>query len=341
MLLYTGPLMESSRGHDIIVVGSSAGGVEALKEVAAALPADLPAAVFAVLHQSPDAPGMLGKILDRAGPIPAGMACHNEPIERGRIYVAPPDHHLLIKDGRMVLGRGPRENRARPSIDATFRSASVAYGPRVVGVILTGYLDDGASGIAAVERCGGITVIQDPKDASYPDMPESALRALKAGRGPDHLVPLAEIGALLDRLAHTERGEAVEPPRDIVIEANIAERAMSDIPAEEALGDQVPAGCPECGGPLWEVEEDRVKRFRCHVGHAYTERALVADQDDAVERALWVALRTLEERANMLESMARREHEAGRSASGKVYDERAAESRDHVRHLRELLFANA
>ena len=336
-LLYNGPLMKLAHGHDIIVIGASAGGVEALKEVAASLPADLPAAVFAVLHQSPDAPGMLGKILDRSGPLPAGLASDGEAVEHGRIYVAPPDHHLLVKEGQVVLGRGPRENRSRPAIDPTFRSAAVAYGSRVVGVILTGYLDDGASGLAAVERCGGVTVVQDPEDAAYPDMPESALRAVAPGNGPDHIVPLAEVGALLSRLAHTEPGEAVAPPQDIAIEARIAERAMSDIPAEEAMGDQVPVGCPDCGGPLWEVKEDRVKRFRCHVGHAYTERALVADQDDAVERALWAALRTLEERANMLESMARREHDAGRSASGRTYDERAAESREHVAHLRELL----
>ena len=211
--------MESPRGHDIIVIGASAGGVEALKAIAGVLPGDLPAAVFAVLHQSPDAPGMLGKILDGAGPLAACLAAAGDPVERGRIYVAPPDHHLLVKEGRVALGRGPRENRARPAIDPTFRSAAVAYGSRVVGVILTGYLDDGASGLAAVERCGGVTVIQDPEDAAYPDMPESALRAVAPGGGPDHIVPLAQIGELLGRLARTEAGEPVEPPRDIVIDS--------------------------------------------------------------------------------------------------------------------------
>ncbi len=322
-----------SHGHEIVAVGASAGGVEALRDLAASLPADLPAAVFVVLHVASEGPRLLGQILDKAGPLGAALAVSGEPVERGRIYVAPPDEHLLVKEGRVRLARGPRENRARPAVDPLFRSAAVAYGPRVVGVVLTGYLDDGASGLSAVQRCGGVAVVQDPKDAAFPEMPQSALRAVE----PDHIVPLGELGALLSHLARTPAGQAMPIPRDIAVEAQIAERAMSDIPSEAFPGEPVPLGCPECGGPLREQDDTAVKRYRCHVGHSYTERALIVDQDAAVERALWTALRTLKERVNMLETMARRETEAGRTSSAKGFEERAAESREHIQHLRSVL----
>jgi two-component system chemotaxis response regulator CheB len=175
--------------------------------------------------------------------------------------------------------------------------------------------------------------VQAPADAVYPDMPESALAAVDA----DHVVPLAHLGALLGRLAGQPVAPAPDPPAHVIMEARIAERAMSNIPVHNRIGEQVPVGCPECGGMLWEVEEDAVTRYRCHVGHGYTARALVADQDAAVERALWAALRTMEERANMLRSMAKRETEAGRSASASGFEERAAESHGHAKALRRLL----
>lgn len=326
-------IMPQSVGHDVIVVGASAGGVEALRSLAMDLPAGLPAAVFVVLHVASEGPGLLGQILDKAGPLQAAVARNGETVEHGRIYVAPPDQHLLVKDGRVRLTRGPRENRARPAIDPLFRSAGIAYSSRVVGVVLTGYLDDGAAGLSAVQRCGGVAVVQDPSDAAFPEMPHSALRTVK----PDYVVPVDELGSLLGHLAREPAGPAVPIPRDVAIEAQIAERAMSDIPAEDFLGDQVPLGCPECGGPLWELDDSSVKRYRCHVGHGYTERTLLVDQDLAVERALWAALRTLEERVNMLETLARREAEAGRTSSASGYEARAAESREHIQHLRSVL----
>ena len=325
--------MESSLTRDVVVVGTSAGGVEALRALAQDLPPNFPAAVFAVLHTASNGPGLISGILDRAGPLPAAVAADGEPVEPGRIYVAPPDHHLLVKGDRVRITQGPRENRARPAVDPLFRSAAACCGARVIGVVLTGYLDDGASGLAAVKACGGLTVVQDPDDAAYPDMPQSAIEAAD----PDYVVPLHGVGPLLRRLAGEPAAPAPDPPRHILLEARIAERAMSDVPAENDMGRPVPVGCPECGGPLWEVEEDAVTRYRCHVGHGYTAQTLIADQDAAVERALWAALRTMEERANMLRTMAGREAEAGRSASAEGFEQRASESHDHAKALRRVL----
>jgi two-component system chemotaxis response regulator CheB len=328
--------MESTLTRDLVVVGASAGGVEALRALAQDLPPDFPAAVFVVLHTAPNSPGLISQILDRAGPLPAAVATDGEPVVPGRIYVAPPDHHLLVKGDRVRTAQGPRENRARPAVDPLFRSAAACCGARVIGVVLTGYLDDGASGLAAVKACGGLAIVQDPEDAAYPDMPQSAIEAA----GPDHVVPLNRIGPLLRQLAGAPTAPSPDPPHHVLLEARIAERAMSDIPAENDMGRPVPIGCPECGGPLWEVEEDAVKRYRCHVGHGYTAKALIADQDAAVERALWAALRTMEERANMLRTMAKREADAGRSASAEGFEQRATESHDHAQALRWVLLGS-
>jgi two-component system chemotaxis response regulator CheB len=175
-------------GHDIIVIGASVGGVETLTQLVAHLPEDLPAAVFVVLHISPDAPSVLGRILSRSGPLPARAAQDDEPIQHGRIYVAPPDHHMLVKQGYVSVVRGPKENRPRPAIDPLFRSAAAAYRSRVIGVVLTGLLDDGTAGMLAVKRCGGTAIVQDPEEALYPDMPRSVLETMQV----DYVIPVAE-----------------------------------------------------------------------------------------------------------------------------------------------------
>ncbi len=319
--------------RDTVVVGASAGGVEALKALAAQLPADFGAAVCVVLHLHAEGPGMLPQILDRAGPLPAADAIEGEPLLPGRIYVAPRDRHLLVKGDRLRITAGPKENRARPAVDPLFRSAAASRGARVVGAILTGMLNDGASGLVAVKRCGGLTVVQDPADAAYPDMPESAQEAA----GPDHVVPLSGLGAVLTAAVGQPVQQAVPIPRDIALEAEIAERAMSDIPKEERLGEMVPVSCPECSGPLWSIQADGVHRYRCHVGHGYTAKTLAADQADAVERALWAALRTLEERSRMLSRLAEDERGRGHAASAEAFEARAAEAHEHVARIRGLL----
>jgi two-component system chemotaxis response regulator CheB len=319
--------------RDIIVIGASAGGVEALLNLAVQLPYDLPAAVFVVQHTAPDSPGELANLIDRAGPLEARLAQNGEAIQRGVIYVAPPDQHLLVHKDQVRLTRGPRENYARPAIDPLFRSAAAVYRSRVIGVVLTGLLDDGTAGLLAVKRCGGVAVVQHPDDAVYRDMPRSALANVEV----DYCLPLASMGRRLTHLAHEPAGAETEVPHDIVVEAKMAEAIESGSPREEVLGTPAPYGCPECGGPLWELHKEGLRRYRCHVGHAFTARALLASQDEALEKALWMALRTLEERSNMLASIARDEREKGRHLSAKIYAERAAESKTYAQSLREFL----
>jgi two-component system chemotaxis response regulator CheB len=316
--------------HDIVVVGASAGGVEGLRTIAARLPADLPAAVFVVVHMAAEGRGLLPQLLDKAGPLAAVEAGEGARIERGRIYVARPDHHLLLEDNRMVLVRGPKENRSRPAVDPLFRSAALQYGPRVIGVVLTGSLDDGAAGLAAIKSRGGLAVVQDPHDALFPSMPRAALRAVQA----DHVVPLSEIAAVLARLVPTPAGPAPKPEDQLRVEVSMGTGQPEDI---DRLGPQSPYGCPECGGVLNEVDDVAVLRFRCRVGHAYTAETLAAEQDQTIEGSLWAALRALEESAELKTKLANRLR-TGRAAA--VVDRLDAGARDalgHAASLRQLL----
>jgi two-component system, chemotaxis family, protein-glutamate methylesterase/glutaminase len=323
--------------RDIVVIGASMGGIEALKRLVARFPAGLPAAVFVVQHTSAESPGYLADILDKAGPLSAGLAIDLEHIHPGRIYVAPPDCHLLVKEKCIVVAHGPRENRMRPAIDPLFRSAAVAHRTRVIGIILTGLLDDGASGLDAVKRCGGVAVVQAPDDAAYPDMPRRALEVADV----DYVIPLDEIADLVQRLVLEEAPEAQDVPKDLQLEAMIAEQSMNSLNGEDALGKPSTYTCPECGGSLWEMDDDALRRYRCRTGHAYTARVLLADQDHQVEQALWAALRMMEERSNMLARMAREEKAQGRDRAAAVYEERIAESRGHAEGIRNLLLRTA
>lgn len=320
--------------RDTVVIGASAGGVDALQRLVKQFSPGFRAAVFVVLHTSSDSPGLLPPILDRAGILTAKFPKDGEKIETGTIYIAPPNQHLLVKKGYIRLSRGPRENRSRPAIDPLFRSAAAAYSSRVIGVILTGWLDDGAAGLAAVKQCGGVAIVQDPEDAAFPDMPKSALDLTDA----DYVCPLAEMGRVLESVvAEKAKAESSAVPPDIIREAEIAESIMSDITKEEKIGELVPFGCPECGGPLWQMETDKSRRFRCHVGHGYTARTLIAEQDESIERAVWAAMRAMEERANIGATMARDEKRRGRQRSAKLYQERAEESKKNAAILRRLL----
>lgn len=323
--------------RDVIVVGASMGGTEALTTLLSRLPGDLSAGICVVQHTSPSAPGFLAEVLGRRCALSVRNAQDGEPFRPGRVYVAPPDRHLLLKQGKLHVVRGPRENRVRPAVDPLFRSAAVAHGSRVIGVVLTGLQNDGSAGLAAVKRCGGLVVVQDPVDAAFPEMPRHALRALQSVGGADACAALEALPELLVKFAQEEVSAGPITPHDIALEADIAEHVMSDIPKEEALGQPAPFGCPECGGPLWELGDKAVKRYRCHVGHAYTAEALLADQSDATEKALWIALRTLEERANMLQEMAEDERARGRAATTAQFEARAAEAEQHAGSVRRLL----
>lgn len=323
----------SGKGRNIVVIGTSAGGLEALDDLIGQLPTDLPASIFIVQHMAPEntAEALLHR-LGRHKAFKCKLARDGEMFQSGRIYIARPDNHLLVKKKTLLVTKGARENRYRPAVDPLFRSAAVTHGSRVVGVVLTGMLDDGTAGLVAVKKCGGVTVVQDPKDAAYPEMPQSALNNFKI----DHCVPLAEMGRLLEKLTHEVPGKSKPIPQDIRTEAEIAERVLSDIAQVNTLGSQVPYNCPNCGGVLWEMEHPDLQRFRCHTGHSFTATALLGSQSEKIEESLWVSLRMLEERRNLLNGMAQKET----NARGKhTYVDRAKETAIHIERIRGMLLA--
>jgi two-component system chemotaxis response regulator CheB len=300
-------------GRDIVVIGTSAGGVEALRALLGRLPADFPGSVFVVMHTAPDSPGVLAQILDRAGPLPVANASNHERIRPGRVYVAPPDMHMLLEPGVVRLTRGPKENRFRPAVDPLFRSAAAVYGPRVVGVILTGGLDDGTSGLWAVKRLGGVAVVQDPDEAFMPSMPQSALEQVEV----DYTLPLSEIASLLSRLVRTSVAEqgGYEVPDELNIEVKIA---MEDNALESGiakLGSPSIFTCPECHGTLLQLKEDGRTRYRCHTGHAYSADSLLSEVTESVEETLWSAIRNIDESAMLMRHMAEHVRESDAPAA--------------------------
>ncbi|MBD2073414.1 chemotaxis protein CheB [Phormidium sp. FACHB-592] len=292
-------------GHDIIVIGASAGGLKALGTILGALPPNLDATLFIVRHLAADQPSILPQILTDVSFLPASHPTDGETIQTGRVYVAPPDYHLLVNQGLMRVVRGPQENRFRPAIDALFRSAARAYGARVVGVVLTGYLDDGTVGLQAIKQRGGVAIVQDPNEAEYPSMARSALRYVKV----DYCLPLAEISDQLVRLSHEPAAEEETHPMSdaIDVEAKIAEQQMNTqelLEHVEAIGTRTTYTCPECNGSIWQIGQDELLRFRCHIGHSFTANVFLAEQTQNVENALWTAVRVMEEKVTFSRQMA-------------------------------------
>ncbi len=314
-------------GRDIIVIGASAGGIDALARVVHHLPPALPASVFIVCHISPVARSVLPTILSRNGPLLAAHARDGEPFYPGHIYVAPPDRHLLLgPDGRMQLTHGPRENNHRPAADPLFRSAARHYGPRVVGVVLSGSLSDGAAGLMAVRSAGGVAVVQDPADAMVAAMPLSASQIA----GADYVVAAADIGPLLVELvrggaaASRTGGSPVPDPIDKMPEA--VTRDMEQQIRDQRQGKLATFTCPECGGNLWQVDEKDLVRFRCHVGHVYNGDVLLDEQAQALEAALWTAVRIFKERCVLSRQLADRERGEGRAEGAARFDEQAEQA---------------
>ncbi|MGC4120348.1 MAG: chemotaxis protein CheB [Myxococcales bacterium] len=277
--------------HDVIAIGASAGGVEVLLEMAAELPSDFPASIFVALHSSPDHPSLLPELLSGRGPLPASHPLHDERIRPGHIYVAPPDNHLLLKLGAMQVVRGPKENGHRPAADPLFRSASAAYGARVVGVVLSGYQDCGTAGMMSIKARGGVCVVQSPESAQAPEMPRSAIDRVRV----DHVVPPAALPGLLTRLARSPAGPSQTPDPTV----QQLEGTVPGTPAE--------LSCPICQGVLTEARPGHFEHFRCHVGHAFSLESLVREQSDEAESALWAAVRALEESAALSVRLSGRE----------------------------------
>ena len=316
--------------RDLIVVGASAGGVDALQRLVAGLPAELPASILVVLHLAAGT-SVLDQILARAGELPVTQARDGEQLERGHVYVGPPDRHLLVRGTQLRLSAGPRENGHRPAIDPMFRSAARAYGKRVIGVVLTGTLDDGTDGLRFIKERGGATVVQDPADAVYADMPRSAVDWVD----PDRVVALDSMGAVLYDL--------LDAPLDPPPEADVAAAADQEADIVEVeFGQPLPPGdgtlitCPECGGVLIEKDLGGVTKYSCQVGHAYSPASLADSQSVSLESALWNAQRTLEERADLLRRIGKRNHRANRG-TGSRFDERAAAVERHAITIRDTI----
>ncbi|MBD2018865.1 chemotaxis protein CheB [Leptolyngbya sp. FACHB-36] len=322
-------------GRDVVVMGASAGGVEALKAVVQSLPADLQAAVFVAVHIPASSKSMLPMILSRSGPLPAVHAEDQATIEPGCIYIAPPDFHLIVERDRVRLSRGPRENGHRPAIDVLFRSASRAYGKRVIGIVLSGMLDDGAAGLAIIKRQGGVALVQDPNEALFDGMPNSAIAATKV----DHILTASEIGAYVETLVQEPVAEDSSMTNDgLEQEARIvAEDKAARERGEQASGSPSPLTCPDCGGVLWELRDGKQLRYRCHTGHAYSVDSLASEQADALETALWSAIRVLEERAALARRMAVQAQSQNRFASQIQFEERADEAKKHADLVRQMV----
>jgi two-component system chemotaxis response regulator CheB len=328
---------ESSNGdgRNIVVIGASAGGVQVLQELMRGFPEDFPGAVFVVVHTSASSPGILPQILGRAGPLPAAHAEQGGKIRMGRVYVAPPDSHLLVKDGHTLVTRGPKENGFRPAVDVLFRTAAQAYGPRVVGIVLTGGLDDGTVGLIHIKNQGGIAVAQDPGEAVFPSMPQSAMDNVNV----DYVVPVAEMPALLSRLASEPLPQGVNMPRRRNGRPDVAEAGSAILQEEREAGPPTAFTCPECGGSLWERKNGKMLRYECHVGHTYTAESLLSEKSDELESVLWGALRALEENAELRSRMARRAAKGPPALQymGERYEREAKEAQQRAAVLREVL----
>jgi two-component system, chemotaxis family, protein-glutamate methylesterase/glutaminase len=317
---------------NVVVIGGSAGGLEGLRTLVAGLPEDLPASLFVVLHTSPHAPGLLAAILDRAGPLPAALVGRRERIEPGRIYVAPPDYHIVLEPGVVRTTRGPKENRFRPAVDPLFRSAAQVYGPRAVGVIMSGGLDDGTAGLRAIKQLGGTAIVQDPDDALFPSMPESALSNVDV----DYKLPATDIALLLARLASepVDGKGGIVVPDDIDIEVNIAREDHALDAGVLKLGEPSSFACPECHGVLLRMKQAGPLRFRCHTGHAYTLDSLVSEVGEAVDEAVWNAIRALDESVMLITYAAEHLRESGDADGAARLFERADDAKRRSEHVR-------
>jgi two-component system, chemotaxis family, protein-glutamate methylesterase/glutaminase len=323
--------------RDILAIGASAGGVAALTQLVAGLRREFPASILVTLHLASHIRSTLDQLLTRAGSLPAEFAKDGETLRKGRIYIAPPDRHLLVDGTRVALGTGPRENNSRPSIDPMLRSAALCCCSRAVGVVLTGTLGDGASGLWAVSQCGGITVVQDPRGAAYPDMPRAALELIK----PDHVVDLAHLPALLESLAHEPAGEPGEVPSGVRFEVGIARGAGGASMAEmDSIGRRSVLSCPDCHGVMWEIDEGELTRYRCHVGHTYASDLMSLALDEDLRRALSSAQRALEERVSLATKLYRQAEQGGHphmmntwSARMQEYEQEMSVIRDAIRRM--------
>jgi len=312
--------------RNIIVIGASAGGFEALKKIVKKLPSDFDASIFIVWHMSADVRGILPEVFNKLNTINAKVANDNEPIKPNHIYVAPPDHHLIVEEGHVRVTRGPKENRFRPAVDPLFRSAAYAYGNRVIGVILSGALDDGTAGLWRVKESGGLAVVQDPADAEVSSMPENALREIQV----DYRLPAADIADLLVKLTSQEVRVNTDLLKDekTKIEIGIAAEEYALQRGSLDIGVLSPYTCPECHGVLSKIMDGSLARYRCHTGHAYSQDTLIAALNENIENTLYSAIRGMDEAILFLNHTGDHYAEANLPKLAAVYFKKAKETKD-------------
>jgi two-component system chemotaxis response regulator CheB len=320
--------------RNIIVIGASAGGLDAIRTLTANLPRAFPAAIFIVWHMSPHARGVLPQELNKQRTLKAAHAVDGEPIRNGRIYVAPPDHHLLLEENRIRVTHGPRENRFRPAIDPLFRSAAFVYRSRVVGIVLSGALDDGSAGLWTIKEYGGIAIVQDPQDAEVSSMPMHAIRSVRA----DYVVPVAEMSSLLTTLVGEPVMAGSNPPDRLTSsEINFATGNNDNINMVLELGVPTPYTCPECHGALVALGKEGLMRFRCHTGHAFTGDSLLSAISEKMEETLWNSLRTIQESVLLLNHMGDHYAEENQPKLAAVYFKKAKEAEARAKVIRQTI----
>ena len=319
--------------RDILAIGTSAGGFEALRFLAGEFSRDFPASVLVVIHLSSQFRSGLDAILTRAGPLPASFAVDDEKLERGHVYIAPAERHLIVDSGHLRLGSGPRENNSRPALDPLFRSTALCCGPRTVGAVLTGTLGDGAAGLSALKQSGGITVVQDPSDAAFAEMPTTALIRSR----PDHVVGLAGMPALFDKLVREPAGEAMPVASSLEYEVNIASGGRGSMTEMDRIGRRSVLACPDCHGVMWEIDEGELVRYRCHVGHAYSAEIMSLALDENLKRAFGSALRALDERIALARKLEAQASTSGRTGIAKSWAAKALEFEAEANVIRDSI----
>lgn len=320
--------------NNLIVVGASAGGLQAVSELVSGFPDDLDASVFVVLHMGRSSMGdIISYHLQQRTKLTCIIAVEGMKIERGFIYIAPPDHHMMIKNNMIRINKGAYENRWRPSIDVLFRSAAVNIGSRVIGIVLTGMLDDGTSGMWAIKRGGGICMVQEPSEADFADMPNNVISQVKV----DYRVSIADMNYIIQDVFFKDDGIIRDVPREVQIEADITERMVCSMDELSQIATHTVFTCPDCGGGLWEVKDEAVHRYRCHTGHVYTEKVLKEKQYEALEESVWISIRMMEERRNLLSTMATHARDAGNNALQVENIKRADAMNVHIERLKQML----
>jgi len=322
--------------RDILAIGTSAGGFEALRFLAGEFPQDFPASVLVVIHLSSQFRSALDAILTQSGRLPATFAEDGETFKKSHIYIAPPERHLLVEAKQLRLGSGPRENNSRPALDPLFRSVALCCGSRAIGAVLTGSLGDGAAGLMTLKQCGGITVVQDPSDAAFPEMPATALTR----SNPDHVIGLAGMPALFEKLVRAPAGQPGPVPEGIEYEVNVARGALGTMNEMDRIGRRSVLACPDCHGVMWEIDEDELMRYRCHVGHAYSAEIMSLALDENLTRALGSALRALDERIAIVNKLQQQASDASRPRIADSWARKAREFEQEAKVIRDSVRRN-